>query len=224
MAEKHLEQARTEMETLKICQHKNIMRLYEVFENADNIYLVLEYLGGGNLYNYMKEHQLIIKESMAKRLIKSVTSALHYLHKYGVIHRDIKPDNVVFESTSEDCDVKLVDFGLAKILEPNEMATEPVGTLCYAAPEILLGNKYNSSVDLWSLGVLLYWILSGNLPFSPELPEKQIAEYYKLIFRNIVTRNLEYKELRWKNVSPEAMKLVKGKVIFNCRIVNKRSN
>eukprot|EP00826_Nyctotherus_ovalis_P038489 TRINITY_DN3608_c0_g1_i13.p1 TRINITY_DN3608_c0_g1~~TRINITY_DN3608_c0_g1_i13.p1 ORF type:complete len:478 (+),score=112.60 TRINITY_DN3608_c0_g1_i13:1167-2600(+) len=178
MAEKQLEQARTEIETLRVCQHKNIMRLYEVFENADNTYLVLEYLVGGNLYNYVKEHHFEVPESKAKKFIKSIAEALNYLHTYGIIHRDIKPDNVVLASLSENSDVKIVDFGLARILEPNEMATEPVGTLCYAAPEILLGSKYNRSVDLWSLGVLTYWLLSGCLPFSPDLPEKEIAEYF----------------------------------------------
>ena len=176
MAEKHLEQARTEIETLKLCKQQNIMRLYEVFENADNIYLVLEYLGGGNLYNFMKEHKFEIKESLIKRIIKSVACALNYLHSYGIIHRDIKPDNVVFATTSEDSDVKLVDFGLGKILEPNGLASEPVGTLCYAAPEILLGSTYTKGVDLWSLGVMVYWLLAGKLPFRPELPETVMAE------------------------------------------------
>jgi len=178
MTEKQLEQARTEIETLKICRHQNIMRLYEVFENSDNIYLVLEYLVGGNLYNYVKERKHNIKEEKSKKLIKSIARALDYLHRYGIIHRDIKPDNIVFASLSEESDVKIVDFGLAKILEPNELASEPVGTLCYAAPEILLGSKYNKNVDLWSLGVLAYWLLSGTLPFSPDLAEKDIAEYF----------------------------------------------
>eukprot|EP00826_Nyctotherus_ovalis_P038496 TRINITY_DN3608_c0_g1_i8.p3 TRINITY_DN3608_c0_g1~~TRINITY_DN3608_c0_g1_i8.p3 ORF type:complete len:108 (+),score=34.99 TRINITY_DN3608_c0_g1_i8:211-534(+) len=88
------------------------------------------------------------------------------------------------------------------------MATEPVGTLCYAAPEILLGSKYNRSVDLWSLGVLTYWLLSGCLPFSPDLPEKEIAE-------RIISRDLKYNELRWKSVSEEAKNLVKNLLMRN---------
>lgn len=177
MKERNLAQAKTEIETLKLCQHKNIMRLHEVFENADNIYLVLEYLGGGNVYSYIKERHFEIKEAILKKIAKSVASAISYLHSYGIIHRDIKPDNVVFVNTTDTSDVKLVDFGLSKILEPNGLATESVGTLCYAAPEILLGAKYSKSVDLWSYGVMLYWMLVGKFPFSPELPEKVIAEY-----------------------------------------------
>eukprot|EP00826_Nyctotherus_ovalis_P020518 TRINITY_DN16458_c0_g1_i2.p3 TRINITY_DN16458_c0_g1~~TRINITY_DN16458_c0_g1_i2.p3 ORF type:complete len:177 (+),score=60.40 TRINITY_DN16458_c0_g1_i2:1999-2529(+) len=176
MAEKQLEQARAEIETLKLCQHKNIMQLYEVFENADSIYLVLEYLGGGNLYSYAKEHNFEVPELLSKQLIKSVAEVLNYLHTYGIIHRDIKPDNVVLTSSAEASEAKIVDFGLARILEPNEMAAEPVGTLCYAAPEILAGKKYDKSVDMWSLGILMYWLLVGKLPFSVNLPEREIAQ------------------------------------------------
>ncbi len=176
MTEKQVERARSEIETLKLCQHPNIMRLYEVFENSDNIYLVLEYLSGGSLYSFMKERHFTITESMARRFVHSIAHALHYMHTYGIIHRDIKPDNIVLATPTEDTDVKIVDFGLAQILEPNELAVDPVGTLCYAAPEILVGNKYNKAVDMWSLGVLTFLLLVGRLPFDPELPEKEIAE------------------------------------------------
>jgi len=176
MTDKQVARCRSEIETLKMCQHPNIMRLFEVFENAENIYLVLEYLGGGSLYNLLKEKHFSISERMACNYIHSVAHALHYLHTYGIIHRDIKPDNIVLATAAEDSDVKIVDFGLAQILEPNELATDPVGTLCYAAPEILLGRKYDKAVDMWSLGILAFLMLAGYLPFSPELSEKEIAE------------------------------------------------
>ena len=177
MTEKQVGRARSEIETLKMCQHPNIMRLFEVFENADNIYLVLEHLAGGSLYSFLKDRHFYVPETMSRRFVHSVAHALHYLHTYGIIHRDIKPDNIVLVSSSEDTDVKIVDFGLAQILQPNELAVDPVGTLCYAAPEILVGNKYNKAVDMWSLGVLAFLLLTGKLPFDPELPEKEIAEY-----------------------------------------------
>jgi len=178
MSEKQLERARSEIETLKLCQHPNIMRLYEVFENADNIYLVLEYLGGGSLYSFLKERHFIIPEAMARRFVTAIAHALHYMHQYGIIHRDIKPDNIVLVNSSDTSDAKIVDFGLAQILGPNELASDPVGTLCYAAPEIIVGNKYDKSVDLWSLGVMTFYLLVGKLPFNPELSEKEIAEYF----------------------------------------------
>ncbi len=176
MTDKQQARARSEIETLKMCQHPNIMRLFEVFENTDHIYLVIEYLAGGSLYSFLKERHFAIPERMACRYVHSVAHALHYMHTYGIIHRDIKPDNIVLATQAEDSDVKIVDFGLAQILGPNEYATDPVGTLCYAAPEILLGEKYTKAVDMWSLGILTHLMLVGFLPFSPDLAEKQIAE------------------------------------------------
>lgn len=177
MTEKQIGRARSEIETLRLCQHPNIMKLYDVFENSEYIYLVLEYLGGGNLYLALKDRKTPLSEKRAASFVISVAKALHFMHTYGVVHRDIKPDNIVLCSSKDESDVKLVDFGLAVILEPNELSNDPVGTLCYAAPEILLGKSYNKAVDLWSLGVFAFLLLGGYLPFSPELTEKEIAQY-----------------------------------------------
>ena len=176
IVERQIYQAHIEIETLKVCHHPNIMRLYEVFESADNIFMVLEYLNGGNLFTYLKEHGFIIKESMARKFISSIAHAIHYMHTYGIIHRDIKPDNIVLVNEKENTDVKIVDFGLARLLGPNELASEPVGTLCYAAPEILKGELYNNSVDMWSLGVIAHLMLTGNFPFDSELTEDELTE------------------------------------------------
>lgn len=176
MTEKQIERARYEIETLKLCQHPNIMGLYEIFENADYIYLVLEHLSGGSLSQYFAENNNNISEDCACRFIYSVTQALHYMYTYGIVHRDIKPDNIVLTSSLEGSDVKIVDFGLAKIFEPKELSDDSVGTLCFAAPEILLGKKYDMKVDIWSLGILMYLLLSGELPFNDATSEREIAK------------------------------------------------
>lgn len=118
MTEKQVDRARYEIETLKLCQHPNIMKLYDVFENADYIYLVLESLSGGNLYEFLKEKNFSLSEHAACKIVYSVAHALNYLHAFGIIHRDIKPDNIVLVTPDENSDVKLVDFGLAKIFSP----------------------------------------------------------------------------------------------------------
>jgi len=177
MTEKQIERTRYEIETLKICQHSNIMRLYDIFENSDYIYLVLEYLSGGNLLQYLNEKHYKIYEMTACRYIYSIVNALHYMHSIGIIHRDIKPENIVLETPSDKSDLKIVDFGLSKIFSPGEYSTDSVGTLIYAPPEILLGKRYNNKVDIWSLGILAYFLLAGSLPFNDSKGDKATALY-----------------------------------------------
>lgn len=216
MTEKQIERARCEIETLKMCQHPNIMRLNEIFESADYIYLVLEHLSGGNLFHHLQEKRFNIPEETAFRYVRSVSSALQYMHSFGIIHRDIKPDNIVLTSQIEGSDVKIVDFGLAKIFGPNELSDDSVGTLCYAAPEILLGKKYDNKVDVWSLGVLTYLLLVGQLPFNDMNSEKELAKYLTFIILSskIVNKKLKFEEKRWLLVSPEGKDFVSS-YLFN---------
>jgi calcium-dependent protein kinase len=181
MTNMQIDHVRYEIETLKICQHPNIMGLYETFENQDNFFLVLEYLGGVNLYEYLKDRNYSLPEADAKRLIYQITCALQYLHNHGIIHRDIKLENFVFANQKADSDLKLVDFGLSKIMGTEEFTSECVGTLCYAAPELLMGLHYNKLVDMWSLGILTYGLLVGRLPYSETLPGNMIAKLDILI-------------------------------------------
>jgi serine/threonine protein kinase len=209
MDDRHMERARNEIETLKLCQHPNVMRLYDVFENADYLYLVVEILSGGNLFNHLKDMKFKLPEDEVRRYVHSIAHALEYMHRYGIVHRDIKPDNVVLVSPDLQSDVKIVDFGLATILGVNELAQDPVGTLCYAAPELLLGQKYGKAVDVWSLGVLTYYLLSGRLPFNHDTSEKQIAVYVCVAgYRLILNAPLKYCGGRWDSISAEGKDFV----------------
>ena len=103
-----------------------------------------------------------------------MSTALYYLHSFGVAHRDLKPENILMVSDADDSDLKIVDFGLSKIIGPNESSLDPFGTLSYVAPEVLLQKPYGKEVDLWSLGVITYLLLSRVLPFDDE-EDKEIA-------------------------------------------------
>ena len=94
---------------------------------------------------------------------------MYYLHSYGIVHRDIKLENILMVDTTNESELKLVDFGLSIILGPNETATDPFGTLSYVAPEVLLQKPYGKNVDLWSLGIIIYILLSAMLPFDAEV-------------------------------------------------------
>ena len=102
--------------------------------------------------------------------------AIYYLHSYGIIHRDIKLDNILMTDLSEKADIRLLDFGLSKIIGEDEKCTEPYGTLSFVAPEILEGKPYDKSVDLWSLGIITYALLCGYLPFDDKHSEREIAK------------------------------------------------
>lgn len=103
-----------------------------------------------------------------------MATALYYLHSFGVAHRDLKPENILMTTNEDDAELKIVDFGLSKIIGPNESSMDPFGTLSYVAPEVLLHKPYGKEVDLWSLGVITYLMLCRVLPFDDD-EEKEIA-------------------------------------------------
>ena len=198
-----IELMRTEIEILKICQHPNIIRLYDIFENIDYIYIIMEYCPGGDLFSYLEKRKFRIPEERAAILMNKMCNAVFYFQSYfGVIHRDLKPENILMTSDGDDGDIRILDFGLSKISTPNEKCTEPYGTLTYCAPEIILDEPYNKEVDMWSLGVMTYLMVSGRLPFNAE-EENKIA-------RKIAFEDPDFtKHSCWKSISNECIDFIK---------------
>ena len=192
-----LELVRTEIEILKICQHPYIIKLYDIFENVDYIYIIMEYCPGGDLFSYLQKRNFVLKEEKVATIMYKLCKAVYYVHSYGIAHRDIKPENVLLTSEDEDADIRLLDFGLSKIVGPSEKCREPYGTLTYCAPEIILDKPYIKTVDSWSLGVMTYLMLSGSLPFSGK-NEHEIAK--NVVYSKV---NFEKKPI-WKEISNEA--------------------
>ena len=192
-----LELVRTEIEILKICQHPYIIKLYDIFENVDYIYIIMEYCSGGDLFSFLQKRNFILKEDKVATIMYKLCKAVFYVHSYGIADRDIKPENVLLTSEDEDADIRLLDFGLSKIVGPNQKCTEPYGTLTYCAPEIILDKPYLKTVDSWSLGVMTYLMLSGSLPFSGK-DEHEIAK--NVVYSKV---NFEKKPI-WNEISREA--------------------
>ena len=192
-----LELVRTEIEILKICQHPYIIKLYDIFENLDYIYIIMEYCSGGDLFSFIKMRNYMLKEEKVVVIMYKLCKAVYYVHSYGIAHRDIKPENILLTEESEDADIRLLDFGLSKIVGPNQKCTEPYGTLTYCAPEIILDKPYLKTVDSWSLGVMTYLMLSGSLPFVGK-DEHEIA-------KNVVYSKVDFeKRPIWSKISKEA--------------------
>ena len=197
-----LELVRTEIEILKICQHPNIIKLYDIFENENYYYIIMEYCSGGDLFSFLERHQFKLKEELASKIMHKICAAIYYIHSYGICHRDLKPENILMTSKNENSDIRLLDFGLSKIIGPNETCNEPYGTLTYCAPEILLDNPYTKQVDLWSLGVMTYLMLTGKLPFHDRI-DREIAK--KAAFTEP-----DYSDKLWNGISDDAINFVKG--------------
>jgi serine/threonine protein kinase len=189
MNNQDLELVKTEIEILKICQHPYIIRLYDIFENADFIYIskdnlitVMEFCSGGDLFSYIEKRGFRMPEARAASIVHKLSTAVYYIHSYGIAHRDLKPENILMTDNTEDADIRLLDFGLSKIIGPTETCTEPFGTLVlilltqsYVAPEILLEKPYTKAVDIWSIGIITFLLVVGYLPFDDEKSEREIA-------------------------------------------------
>ena len=208
MEDSDLELVRTEIEILKICQHPNIIQLYDVFENINYFYIIMEYCSGGDLFSYLEKRNFRLPENQACKFMHKMCAAIYYIHQYGIAHRDLKPENVLMTSNDENADLRILDFGLSKIIGPNEKTREPYGTLSYVAPEVLLDIPYGKEVDLWSLGVIAYLMLSGSLPFDDRESEEEIA-------RKTVSEDPPYKGSIWKKISDEAKDFIKKLLVKN---------
>ena len=174
------ERTMTEIKVLRKLKHPNIIRLKGWFEDEENIYLVLEYIPGKDCSKFFK-HNLPTK-SQLRKIMKQLIEALLYCHSRGIVHRDIKLENILID---DEFKIKLTDFGLCAIKNDEyEVLSGQMGTVRYTAPEMLEGNGYNDSVDIWGIGVVLFMLLTGSYPYDGS--DKQN------IFQRIQTRNIHY--------------------------------
>nr|XP_056718457.1 SNF-related serine/threonine-protein kinase-like [Euleptes europaea] len=154
-----------EVRCMKLVQHPNVVRLYEVIDTHSKLYLILELGDGGDMFDHIMQHEGGLGEERAKHYFAQIVHAISYCHRLHVVHRDLKPENVVF--FQEQGVVKLTDFGFSNCFQPGTMLTTSCGSLAYSAPEILLGDEYDApAVDIWSLGVILYMLVCGQPPFQ----------------------------------------------------------
>lgn len=160
---------------LRELDHPNIIKCFEIFEDASHIILSEEFIKGGNLYTYQKSK---LPVSTVANIMSQLLSALVYCHERQIVHRDIKLENI-FIAPGKDIQIKLGDFGFATKMNPNEPLNGCCGTLVYIAPEVFTGN-YNEKVDIWSCGVLLYILMTGNSPYNApnsEALKRQVEKF-----------------------------------------------
>lgn len=195
-----VERVSREIRILKLVNHPNVVKLYEIIETSKTIFLIMEFVPCGELFDYIVARSKLTEEQAA-HFYQQILSGLEYLHKMNVIHRDLKPENLLLD---ENNNIKIVDFGLSFLDTAGELLKTACGSPCYAAPEMIAGKKYKGkNVDVWSCGIILFAMVCGYLPF--EDPNTSV------LYKKIISGN--YKCAKW--VSFEAQDLLKKILVIS---------
>ncbi|XP_029429395.1 NUAK family SNF1-like kinase 2 [Rhinatrema bivittatum] len=197
--EEDLVHIRREIEVMSSLSHPHIISIYEVFENSSKIVIVMEYASGGDLYDYISERQRLTEQE-ARHVFRQIVSAMYYCHKNGIVHRDLKLENILLDLNGS---VKIADFGLSNVYQHDRYLQTYCGSPLYASPEIVNGRPYKGpEVDSWSLGVLLYILVHGAMPFDGQ------------DYRNLV-KQISSGEYRDPGTPSEACGLIRWMLMVN---------
>ena len=191
-----------ELKIMGMVDHPNIVRVEEYYECNGLVFIVMELMEGGELFDRLVEVEHYT-EKQAVEAFRPLVDAIRYCHSLGIVHRDLKPENLLYKTKDEDSLLKVSDFGFSKFLIPKaqEQLFTACGTPTYVAPEIIGNFGYDSKVDCWSLGVILYVMLCGYPPFY--------AEENNELFQLIKECDYEFHEPYWDNISEDAKDLIK---------------
>lgn len=185
--------------------HPNIVQLLETYEDKSRVYLVMELVTGGELFDRIVEKGSYTEKD-ASDLIRQVLEAVGYMHDQGVVHRDLKPENLLYYSADEDSKIMISDFGLSKMEDSGIMATA-CGTPGYVAPEVLAQKPYGKAVDVWSIGVISYILLCGYPPFYDENDAN--------LFAQILKGEFEFDSPYWDEISESAKDFIQNLMCVN---------
>ncbi|KAJ4297605.1 serine/threonine-protein kinase gin4 [Kalmusia sp. IMI 367209] len=185
---------------MKLLDHPYIVRLYDIWENRNELYLIMEYIEGGELFSYIGENGGI-PELQVVHIFRQIIAALWYCHRLNIFHRDLKPENILLDR--ENMTIKLVDFGMAALQPHGKKLTTPCGSPHYAAPEVIKTQSYDGGkADVWSCGVILFVLLTGTPPFNYDGDPDNLKPLFKAITR------ADY--IMPEELSPEAQDLIRA--------------
>ncbi|KAK2995891.1 hypothetical protein RJ640_028299 [Escallonia rubra] len=196
-----IEDVRREVKILKaLSGHKNLVKFYDAFEDAHNVYVVMELCEGGELLDRILSRGGRYSEEDAKTIVVQIVSVVAFCHLQGVVHRDLKPENFLFTTRDEAAPMKLIDFGLSDFIRPDQRLNDIVGSAYYVSPEVLR-RSYSVEADIWSIGVITYILLCGSRPFW--------ARTESGIFRSVLRADPNFDDSPWPAVSVEAKDFVR---------------
>lgn len=204
-----LEEIRAEIEYLKDLDHPYIVKCIETFEHSGNVFIVMERCFGGDLFARDP-----YSEKEASRIVSQILSAVAYMHSRNIIHRDLKFENIMFESTYPDSPVKIIDFGLAKKhSDKHKYVTGFGGTIYSMSPEVLNDEPYTDKADLWSMGVISYMLLSSENPFRCKQEHVGYTIRRKVTIDNIMLNDVNFDHDRWNDISKQAIYFVSSLLV-----------
>uniref|UniRef100_A0A8C1LIL0 Calcium/calmodulin-dependent protein kinase 1Db n=1 Tax=Cyprinus carpio TaxID=7962 RepID=A0A8C1LIL0_CYPCA len=185
-----------EIAVLRKIKHENIVALEDIYESPTHLYLIMQLVSGGELFDRIVERGFYTEQD-ASALIKQVLDAVNYLHSLGIVHRDLKPENLLYFNPHEESKIMISDFGLSKMEGvANDIMSTACGTPGYVAPEVLAQKPYSKAVDCWSIGVIAYILLCGYPPFYDENDSK--------LFEQILRAEYEFDSPYWDDISDSA--------------------
>jgi len=196
-----LKALKREIEIMKKCDHPALLKLLDNFENDTNFSLVMDFIEGGDLFNKIQNGETL-SETETARIIAQVIGGIDYLHNKNIAHRDLKPENILIDGKGQ---VKISDFGLSKVFEGGEQLKTTVGTIDFMAPEIILSDVYDKTVDYWSIGVMTFVMLSGRLPF--------FSKKTNLKFQKIASAEFDMDGPEWDNISAAAKDFIANLIV-----------
>lgn len=181
---------------LRIPRPSSIVTLYGIYETFDKIYIVMDYIASGNLEELIQNKFCSLSLKNKYFIASQITKGVAFLHKNNIMHRDIKADNILIDKNYH---IYLIYFGLSYIIGDNEYTKGSYGTMSYAPPEMYSHKQYNTAIDIWSMGVLLYYLFYGEMPFSKE--EKKVEE----VVKNIMKKQLSFYQIEDLNEDEQQM-------------------
>ncbi|XP_026876355.1 calcium/calmodulin-dependent protein kinase type 1D [Electrophorus electricus] len=184
-----------EIAVLRKIKHENIVALEDIYESSDHLYLIMQLVSGGELFDRIVEKGFYTEKD-ASTLIRQVLDAVNYLHSMGIVHRDLKPENLLYFNPQDGSKIMISDFGLSKMEGTGGVMSTACGTPGYVAPEVLAQKPYSKAVDCWSIGVIAYILLCGYPPFYDENDSK--------LFEQILKADYEFDAPYWDDISDSA--------------------
>ncbi|XP_077091066.1 calcium/calmodulin-dependent protein kinase type 1D [Siphateles boraxobius] len=184
-----------EIAVLRKIKHENIVALEDICESSNHLYLIMQLVSGGELFDRIVEKGFYTEKD-ASTLIRQVLDAVNYLHSMGIVHRDLKPENLLYFNPQDGSKIMISDFGLSKMEGTGDVMSTACGTPGYVAPEVLAQKPYSKAVDCWSIGVIAYILLCGYPPFYDENDSK--------LFEQILKADYEFDAPYWDDISDSA--------------------